>query len=307
MSWLNHKYMIRIFLLPIIFIFFIVACNTVSSTNALAQKEDILQNVVDENTNVKIPEFTIDTLGQTISTRFIYNDTNFVRPFVQKGSFADYLRNLPLKPHGSVCHYYDGGEKRWEYTAAVVDMSIDNEDLQQCADAVMRLRGEYLYANKQYDKMHFNFTNGFCCDFKSWAEGKRVGINGNKTWWRENAAAVDYSYTNFRKWMKMVFYYAGTLSLSKELKHVALSDVQIGDVLIRGGSPGHCEIIVDMLKNEKTGEVKLMLAQSYMPAQEIEILYTEKFSPWYSVMPDQNEIWTMSWDFSIDQIMRFAE
>ena len=254
-------------------------------------------------------DFAIDELGTTISTRFHCTDTTFVRQQVTDGSFADYLlHKMPLRPHGTYCHYWDGDVKVWGYTAAVVDMDIDNEDLQQCADAVMRLRGEYLFSSKQYDKMHFNFTNGFCCDFVTWAEGSRVGISGNKTWWRNGAAQKDYSYRNFRKWMKMVFYYAGTLSLSRELKPVRIEDVQIGDVLIRGGSPGHAEIIVDVYKNEAKREVKLMLAQSYMPAQETEILYTSSNkSPYHTISYDQDIIYTTSWDFGIDEIKRFVE
>ena len=45
-----------------------------------------------------------------------------------------------------------------------------------------------------------------------------------------------------------------------------LSEMQIGDVFIRGGSPGHCVIVVDMAVHQETGEKLFMLAQSYMPA-----------------------------------------
>ena len=252
-------------------------------------------------------DYLVDTSGMTVATRFRCTDPDFVHATVEEGSFAEYLLNLPLKPHGTPCHYYDGEEKAWPYTAAVVDMDIDNADLQQCADAVMRLRGEYFFATRQYSKMHFNFTNGFCCDFKTWAEGSRVGIKGNKTWWQSGAAQKDYSYANFRKWMLLVFKYAGTLSLSRELKKASIEDVQIGDVLMQGGSPGHCEIIVDLYKNPKTREVKMMLAQSYMPAQEIEILLNDDMSPWHTVSYDQDIIETQSWFFPINSVMRFAD
>ena len=306
-----------LFLLPLL-----VSCVVSSSSNtmqnadstsiqndSIADESFDLENVEEQNNgNDYANDFAIDTLATTISTRFTCTDTTFKHQEVAQGTFADYLQHLPLRPHGTRCHYWDGGEKMWPYTAAVVDMDIDNEDLQQCADAVMRLRGEYLFFSKQYDKLHFNFTNGFCCDFITWAEGGRIGIKGNKTWWRNGEAQRDYSYRNFRKWMKMIFYYAGTLSLSRELKPVNIEDVQIGDILIRGGSPGHAEIIVDVYKNEKKREVKLMLAQSYMPAQEIEIMYTSyEKSPYHIVSYDQDIIYTTSWSFSINEIMRFAE
>ena len=68
---------------------------------------------------------------------------------VKSGSFAAWLQNLPLKPAGTQTKTYKGDIARTDvYTAAVVDMSVGNQDLQQCADAVMRLRGEYLYQQK---------------------------------------------------------------------------------------------------------------------------------------------------------------
>ena len=57
---------------------------------------------------------------------------------------------------------------------AVVDMEIGNRDLQQCADAVIRLRAEYLWKHKRYTDIKFNFTSGFTAEYKKWAEGNRI-------------------------------------------------------------------------------------------------------------------------------------
>ncbi len=68
----------------------------------------------------------------------------FERLDVEAGSFAEYLRQLPLNPDGASVLYYDGREKRnTGVYVAVVEMSLGDRDLQQCADAIMRLRGEY--------------------------------------------------------------------------------------------------------------------------------------------------------------------
>jgi hypothetical protein len=74
--------------------------------------------------------------------------------------------------------------------------------------------------------------------------------------------------------------------------------MQIGDVFIQGGSPGHAVIIVDMAKNSK-GEKIFILAQSYMPAQETQILKNPNdtnSSPWYTLPTSTLE--TPEWDFN---------
>ena len=66
--------------------------------------------------------------------------------------------------------------------------------------------------------------------------------------------------------------YAGTASLSKELRTVPYTSLQAGDVFIKGGSPGHVVIVVDVAIHPKTKKKVFLLAQSYMPAQQKHIL-----------------------------------
>ena len=48
--------------------------------------------------------------------------------------------------------------------------------------------------------------------------------------------------------------------------------MQIGDVFIKGGFPGHAVVVLDMAENDRTGQRVFLLAQSYMPAQDIHIM-----------------------------------
>lgn len=139
-------------------------------------------------------------------------------------------------------------------------------------------------------------------------KGKRIVINGNETYWIQSESASN-NYENFWEYMEIIFTYAGTLSLSQELKPVDINDLNIGDVFIQGGSPGHAVIIVDHAINLQTQEEIFLLAQSYMPAQEIQILKNpdnSKISPWYSVNFG-DKLQTPEWTFNKTDLKRFEE
>lgn len=217
------------------------------------------------------------------------------------------MRNLPLKPACTLVRHYDGSVKGYQDGVyAVVDMEIGTRDLLQCADAVMRLRAEYLWHDKKYDQIHFNFTSGFRADYVKWAKGYRIRVKGNDvTWYRW--AGEDYSYSSFRNYMDVVFTYAGTASLSKELVPVEVQGLQIGDIFIVGGHPGHAMIVVD-IAFDKSGNKAILVAQSYMPAQDIHMvtnLMNKNISPWYIVNDQTRSISFPEYYFKINQIMRF--
>jgi len=72
---------------------------------------------------------------------------SFVRSTEAAGSYGDWLRHLPLAAPGTPVRNHDGREKTNQASAAVViAIDVGRRDLQQCADAVMRLRAEYLRA-----------------------------------------------------------------------------------------------------------------------------------------------------------------
>ncbi len=247
----------------------------------------------------------INSDGTSIIERFSPPE-GFERIYVEEDSFGAFLRNLPLKPYGSKVKYFDGRIKSKDVYEAVIDIDIGNRDLQQCADAVMRLWAEYLYDKEMYDKIHFNFVCGFKADYKTWMQGNRIVVKGNDAYWVKQ---TDYSddYESFRQYLDMVFAYAGTESLEKEMKKINLEDMEIGDVFLKGSLPGHCVIVVDMAENNETGEKLFMIAQSYMPAQDIHILKNNNdsgLSPWYSMNFDKN-LKTPEWEFTKDQLYRF--
>jgi len=209
--------------------------------------------------------------------------TGYTRQKNNPGSFGAWLQKVLLKPRGTPTRTYAGDiAKTNAYTAAVADMGIGSYNLQQCADAVIRLRAEYLYQRKDYSKISFNFVSGFKCDYSHYANGYRYQ---NGKW--ALTAKKDYTYPAFLRYMSLVFSYAGTLSLEKELKPVSdAGDIKAGDVFIRGGSPGHCFIVMDVAE-DSNHQKQFLLAQSFMPAQNIQILKADG-SPWFSMSRQAN-------------------
>lgn len=255
-----------------------LACEPVSSQNAME---------VPTSPSHAVSEPVVST----IEARFA-PPTGYQRKALDSTSFGAYLRQLPLKAEGAYVKYFDGSYKRPEGVyAAVVDQPISARDLQQCADAVMRLRGEYLYAQKRYSDIHFNFLS-----------------DGKPRYFLDRADA-QRSYKSFLKYMDYIFSYANTRSLHAELQSVAFENMQIGDVFIVTGRPyGHAVIVVDMAENEK-GEKLFMLAQSYMPAQETQILINpaeREISPWYS-SDFVGSLRTPEWTFEKTDLRRFEE
>ncbi|HSP07106.1 MAG TPA: DUF4846 domain-containing protein, partial [Acidobacteriota bacterium] len=112
---------------------------------------------------------------------------------------------------------------------------------------------------------------------------------------------------SLRRYLDIVFQYAGSYSLSRELKKAEPDSLRPGDVFIHGGFPGHAVLVVDMAVRPSTGARAFLLAQSYMPAQNIHILKNPNEGepgPWYLLHQD-GKLVTPEWVFDWTQLKRF--
>ena len=101
----------------------------------------------------------INQSGKNILERFI-PPKNYERVEISENSFGSFLRTFPLKKYGSPVLLYNGQVKRNNVHVSVFNMPLLNVDLIQCADAVIKLRAEYLYNQKRYSEIQFHITNG---------------------------------------------------------------------------------------------------------------------------------------------------
>lgn len=232
-----------------------------------------------------------ETVKSQISDRF-KTLTGFDRIIYDSNSFPYFLQHLPLKPEDSKVYLFNGREKSNQTVhAAVLDISVGDRDLQQCADAVMRLRADYLYDKNKFEEISFNFVSD---------GAPRYFTDCCNDW---------HSLACYSKYLNYIFSYANTRSLKGQLTKVStFNEINTGDVLIQTGNPyGHAVIVIDMAVNKNTGEKIFMLAQSYMPAQDIHILKNlsdRSISPWYRI-PPENKISTPEWMFYKRDLYRF--
>jgi hypothetical protein len=200
----------------------------------------------------------------------------FCRIKKEPGTFENWLSEVKLKNDKTV-YLYNGTKKHNQQAQyAVLDIPTGTKDLQQCADAVMRLRAGFLYSAGRYEEIVFYDNLKHAYTFQT-----------------------PYNLHNFEKYLEKVFAWCGTLSLEKQLKPISnYADIEAGDVFIHGGSPGHAVIVIDIAVNKRNEKV-FMLAQSYMPAQDIHILINPHdllLSPWYT-LPKQEQLVTPEWIF----------
>lgn len=233
----------------------------------------------------------------------------FVREQAPPGSWAQWLRGLPVRAADVPVKLHTGALKPNQAAhAAVVDIDIGTRDLQQCADAIMRLRAEWLFAIGRFGDIGFNYTNGARVPFSRWMRGERPRPDGARMTWTATGR-TDASHKSLRTYMDQVFAYAGSASLERELKPVAVEVMRIGDVFIKGGFPGHAVLVVDMARNPASGEQRFLLLQSYMPAQDMHILKNPRASDgsaWYR-MDFGSELVTPEWTFARQALRRWPQ
>ena len=267
------------YLVALVFIIFLSSSYTQSS--AANSKETRTKK-----TQTQTQDSELDTNALTIRGRFNC-PTGFTRSNTTANSWEAFLQNLPLKPPGTNVKHFDGTLKpNTAAYCAVIDLPFYGNQNYQCADAIMRLRAQYLFEQKKYSEIQFAFVNGTLYNYQSFL-GQRTP-NASNLW----------------TYLEKVFMYSSTLSLDKQLTPQLVTHLQIGDVFVKGGSPGHAVIVVDRCSNEN-GDVKFMLAQSYMPAQDLQILVGDDGkTPWYD-LNFGDYLYSAEWTFTKEQLKRF--
>lgn len=225
----------------------------------------------------------------------------FIAVDFSRDSWQYFLQHLPLKI-APILDYTGTPVLDQGKHVAIINYDVGNSDLQQCADALMRLRAEYLFAQHRYDEIGFHFCNGEYYAWKMYCDGSRPILNGNKMHWL-SAHPCELTHESLRRYLNVVYAYANTISLAKEL--TPADKFEVGTVIITAGSPGHACIIIDEVSTSNGGKL-YKLAEGYMPAQSIYVLSNtidRSIDPWYRLQ--SGVISTSSYQFVHYQLGKF--
>jgi len=211
----------------------------------------------------------------------------YTRVEATHGSYAEYLRSLPLKERGAKVHLYTGGEANFQIlSTGVIDQDILSNS-EQCADVTMRLRAEYLWSKGRYAEICFTNVNG-----------QKMRYHGGS------------SRKAFEHYLRSVYGVCSTFSVHRETKPRAIKDVQPGDVLVYPARPGHkyghAILVADVARNS-SGKVAILCVEGNTPAREKHIVrnINPLRNPWFILDEDDETIWISAFRFGKDELRHY--
>lgn len=227
--------------------------------------------------------------GSTIPER-IEVPFKFKRVKTEQGSFAEYIRNYPLKNADCPLLLFNSRKKEnQEAHAAIFSLPVENQEFQNSSGSIIKLYAEYKYKNLQEDQLSFHLINGSEFKWTDWLEKSkakrelRTDIAGNLKKWTEYENPQDKRKV-FDKYLKNILSNTDILSMQiYDSEPTTFEDIQIGDILMDMANHKHVCLVVDICINPETMEKAVLLAQGNSPAQEFHIIKNPKREndPWY--------------------------
>ena len=231
----------------------------------------------------------------TVASR-IAPPKGFHRVPAAPGTFAAFLRALPLAPPGTPVKSYAGSEilaADDSRLAAVLNLDIGAGDLQQCADSIERMHAEWRWSVGRSD-VTYPAASGTALGFNEWKKGVRWAPKGMGLE-RSTGAKPDDSYGSYRRYLAFVFAWSNTVALERlgagagadsSKVRIEKSELRGGDFFVMGGNPGHAVLIVDVVEDDQHHR-RALIGQGYMPAQNFHLVRPEgSDSPWFSLDGD---------------------
>ncbi|HUN81558.1 MAG TPA: DUF4846 domain-containing protein [Phycisphaerae bacterium] len=221
----------------------------------------------------------------------------FARVSVEPGSFADWLRHLPVaaadravtnSKHQTV---FEPGDSQ---LAAVIDLQPGAGNLLLPPAMLVRLRAEYLWSAKA-DNITFHYTSGHEARWEDWVAGQRPSVQGKKVSFRQERPRDD-SRDSFCSYLETLFRYTTIYSVFNDSEPVGNGTIAAGDMFVVTGRRDKKEskefvaqsavLVLDVATNPE-GRVKVLLGQGGNPAQTFHVLKSPEGDPWFTVSQSQ--------------------
>ena len=214
---------------------------------------------------ISVPRHDLAPLGRVFPA-----PSGCERVEVEPGGFAEWLRGLPIRLDRTAVLDYRG-RILGAASAGVLALDLGRGDLQQCADTLIRLHAEYLWAAGRAGGARYHFTSGDLSSYGAWLEGERFSVRGSEVR-RLGGEPRPRGRESFRGWLQHLYLYAGTLSLGLDSVRVPTHErIRPGDFFVEPGSPGHAVIVLDVVRAEDGSHLGL-IGQGFTPAQEAHVI-----------------------------------
>ena len=233
--------------------------------------------------NLKFPA-AVDTLEARFPT-----PPGYQRVALEPGSFGEWLRGLPLAAEGTPVlnnsgdSVFSGND---DYVAAVVAIDVGPGDLQQSADAVIRLHGEWLWASDKPNAISYKSTTKLDLPFSRWAKGQRLLAAGPNMGWVVKGKPRDPTYNDFRQYIDAVMLWSNNVSLgTRSIKVEDPAQLTPGDFFLQSHGKGHAVLVLDVARKPTGERVALLGIALQSPAQSIHVMRLGRETAWFSLRP----------------------
>ncbi len=232
----------------------------------------------------------------------------YQRVAVEQGSFSEWLRRLPLAAPGTPVVTNAGGivfSGDDEYLAAVVAIDVGVGDLQQSADAVVRLNAEWLWSQDALGRISYRSASKLDMPFTRWAKGQRLIASGPNVFWVLKGKPRDATYVDFRQYIDAVMLWTNNVSLAaRSTRVVNPNQLVAGDFFLQSRGKGHAILVLDVAE-KPTGERVALLGQALQsPAQSFQVIRPGRETAWFSLRPPSTVVTPRSDQFSWDELER---
>jgi hypothetical protein len=213
----------------------------------------------------------------------------FHRVMVPDGSFADWLRHLPVLPAGTPVQSA-GGQDLVAGDApelvAVVALKPNTEAL-GAAGMMVRLRAEYAWHANRLERLAFHFASGQQMSWQAWSGGVRVlnGVDGHRF---EKTGVASDDRDSFCSWMETQLQFTSCASLLDDTRPICDGTIAPGDIFLSDRKTAHVMMVLDVAVAE-AGDVAVLIGGGGTPARSFHVLSGGEDSPWIRLSRDGAE------------------